>query len=103
MADLNPVKGSEQSGIRPVAILSGNALNDHMPVVIVAPFSSKVKKFKGNPIVLPTKSNGLKSTSELLLFQIKAIDKERLMKKVGSIDNDILIESIKTINDIFKY
>ena len=47
MADLNPTKGSEQAGIRPVVILSGNALNDHMPVVIVAPLSTKIKNYKG--------------------------------------------------------
>lgn len=80
-ADLKPTKGSEQARIRPVVILSGNALNDHMPVIFIAPLSTKVKRYKGNPVLTPTKTNGLKSDAEIILFQMKSIAKLRLKKK----------------------
>jgi mRNA interferase MazF len=44
-ADLNPVKGSEQAGFRPVVILSGNLLNENLPIVIVAPLTTKIKNY----------------------------------------------------------
>ncbi|HLT80083.1 MAG TPA: type II toxin-antitoxin system PemK/MazF family toxin, partial [Cyclobacteriaceae bacterium] len=59
-ANLNPSNGSEQAGFRPVVIVSGNLLNELLPVVIVMPLTTKVKRYKGNPILQPTKSNGLK-------------------------------------------
>ncbi|MDZ4707244.1 MAG: type II toxin-antitoxin system PemK/MazF family toxin [Saprospiraceae bacterium] len=102
-ADLNPTKGSEQAGVRPVIILSGNALNDHMPIVIVAPLSTKIKKYKGNPVLTPDKTNGLKSDTEIILFQIKAISKLRFQKKIGEIDVGVFNECVKTVNDLFKY
>lgn len=102
-ADLNPVKGSEQAGIRPVVILSGNALNDHMPIVIIAPLTSQVKNYKGNPILSPTKLNGLKSESEIILFQIKSVSKMRFKKKIGEINSTVFNECIKTMNDLMKY
>ncbi len=103
MADLNPTKGSEQTGIRPVVILSGNALNDHMPVVIVAPLSTKIKNYKGHPILTPDNMNGLKSRSEIILFQIKSISKLRLHKKIGEIPVMAYDLCVKTLNDLFKY
>lgn len=102
-ADLNPAKGSEQAGFRPVVILSGNLLNSHLPVVIAAPLTTKVKHYKGNPVLLPTTVNGLKATSELLIFHIRSISKDRLVKKLGQIEKSNLAQAIKTLNDILKY
>ena len=103
MADLNPTIGSEQSGIWPVVILSGNALNDHMPIVIVAPLSSKIKNYKGHPVLSPDKSNGLEAPSEILLFQIKSISKIRLQQKLGEISEMTFKSCLVTINDLLKY
>lgn len=52
-ANLNPSKGSEQAGFRPVVILSGNLLNQHLPVVITAPLTTRIKNYKGNPVLKP--------------------------------------------------
>ncbi len=101
--NLNPSKGSEQVGLRPVVILSGNLLNQLMNIVIIAPLTTKVKKYKGNPVLPPLKSNGLKSTSELLMFHIRSVPKDRLVNKLGTIDPAQLEQSIKTLNDILKY
>ncbi len=102
-ADLNPSKGSEQSGLRPVVILSGNLLNQHLNIVIAVPLTTKVKKYKGNPILVPSKTNGLKSESEMLVFHIRSISKDRLVNKVGTIDRNELERAIKTLNDILRF
>ena len=102
-ANLNPAKGSEQAGFRPIVILSGNLLNRHLPVVIAAPLTTKIKKYKGNPVLKPTQKNGLKSESELLVFHIRSISKDRLFKKYGNINPSDLELAIKTLNDLLKY
>ncbi|MDV3310430.1 MAG: type II toxin-antitoxin system PemK/MazF family toxin [Cyclobacteriaceae bacterium] len=102
-ANLNPSKGSEQAGFRPVVIVSGNLLNELLPVVIVMPLTTKIKKYKGNPILQPTKSNGLKDVSEMLVFHIRSISKDRLVERIGNIETEELQHSIRTLNDILKY
>jgi mRNA interferase MazF len=102
-ADLNPVKGSEQAGSRPVVIISGNLLNEHLGVVIVVPLTTKIKNYKGNPVLQPSKTNGLKSESEMLIFHIRSISKDRLTKRQGKIEKEELALTMKTLNDILKY
>lgn len=102
-ADLNPTKGSEQAGTRPVVIVSGNLMNQYLNVVIAVPLTTKIKKYKGNPILNPTKVNGLKSESEMLVFHIRSMSKDRLIKKMGSVEPDQLDRTLKTLNDILKY
>lgn len=102
-ADLKPTKGSEQSGLRPVVVISGNLLNQHLSVIIVVPLTTKIKNYKGNPILLPTKTNGIKATSEMLIFHIRSVSKERLVRKTGTIEPEELRRSVKTLNDILKY
>lgn len=84
-ADLNPVKGSEQQGFRPVVIISGNVLNTYLPVVIACPLSTKIKNYKGNIILKPDKENGLEYISEVMVFHIRSISKDRLVRKTGSV------------------
>ena len=102
-ANLNPTKGSEQAGFRPVVILSGNLLNQHLPIIIVAPLTTKVKNYKGNPVLNPDKDNGLKSESEVLVFHIRSVSKDRLVKKIGTMTKTQFELAIKTLNDILKY
>jgi mRNA interferase MazF len=102
-ANLNPSKGSEQAGLRPVVIISGNLLNQHLNVVIVTPLTSKVKRYKGNPILIPSVTNGLKNESEMLIFHIRSISKDRLVNKVGNIQTEELDRAKKTLNDILRY
>ena len=102
-ANLDPTKGSEQAGFRPVVILSGNLLNQHLPIVIVAPLTTKVKNYKGNPVLHPDKENGLKSISEVLVFHIRSVSRDRLMEKAGSIEKPELTLALKTLNDLLTY
>ncbi|MBN2175663.1 MAG: type II toxin-antitoxin system PemK/MazF family toxin [Bacteroidales bacterium] len=102
-ADLNPVKGSEQKGLRPVVIISGNILNQFLPIVIACPLTTKIKNYKGNLILEPDQINGLSDKSEVLTFHIRSISKERLTKKVGTITEEQLGIIKLTLNDILRY
>jgi mRNA interferase MazF len=102
-ADLRPSKGSEQAGFRRVVIVSGNLLNENMPVVIVMPLTSKIKNYKGNPVLIPSAANGLKVSSEVLVFHIRSISKNRLIEKLGVIEGHELLLTTKTLNDVLKY
>jgi mRNA interferase MazF len=92
-----------QAGLRPVVIMRGNLLNTHLNVVIVAPLTTKVKNYKGYPVLSPSKTNGLKNESELLVFHIRSVSKDKLINKVGAIDQVDIEKAIKTLNDILKY
>ncbi|PZX53347.1 type II toxin-antitoxin system PemK/MazF family toxin [Algoriphagus chordae] len=100
MSDLNPVIGSEQAGKRPVVILSGNLMNKFLQVVITAPLTSKIKNYQGNPILEPSQHNGLNTESELMVFHIRSISKNRLIMKIGEISNEELTQALATLKDI---
>lgn len=102
-ANLNPSKGNEQRGIRPVVIISGNAMNDHMGICIVCPLTSKVKKYAGCLVLEPDSENNLSQRSEILTFQIRTISKTRLINKIGTITAE-QIATIKTgLHEILTY
>lgn len=100
MADLEPVIGSEQGGTRPVIIISGPSMNTHYPVVFICPLTSKIKPYKGCPIIRPDKNNKLKVVSRATPFQMRTVAKSRLKKKIGAISEEQLNE-IKRGPDIY--
>jgi mRNA interferase MazF len=102
-ANLNPIKGQEQAGIRPVVIISGNLLNTHLNIVICCPLTTKIKNYKGNVVLKPTAKNKLKQASEILTFHIRSISKERLTKKVGEITVEEIHKLKITMNEIMDY
>lgn len=99
----DPIKGREQSGNRPTIIISGSAMNENLDVIIVCPLSSSIHNFKGHPIIDPSKENGLLQVSEVMVFQVRALSKERFKKKLGIVSKGVLQKTIKTLNDILKY
>jgi len=101
--DLNPIKGSEQAGGRPVVIISGNLLNKYLNVLIVCPLTSKIKNYKGNVILNPDTNNGLKKISEVLTFHIRSVSKESFVKRIGKVNKEQLEETISNLNDILRY
>lgn len=101
--DLNPVKGSEQAGYRPVVIISGNLLNTYLDVVITCPLTTKIKNYKGNLILKPDSSNGLEQTSEVLTFHVRSVSKKRLISKIGEISDSNLNEIKQCLNEILTY
>jgi mRNA interferase MazF len=84
--NLNPSKGSEQSGRRPVVILQNNTGNELAPTTIVAPLTTKsfAKEYPTN-VNLPKGTAALKSDSTILLSQVRTIDKTRLEEKIGNL------------------
>jgi len=87
-ADLNPVVGSEQGGIRPVLIIQNDIGNKHSPTIIVAAITSKAMKTTLPTHCLLNAQNGLDRDSVALLEQIRTIDKRRLKDYVGALDQD---------------
>ncbi len=99
----DPIQGSEQAGRRPAVIISGNLLNQYLKVVIVCPITTKVKNYKGNVVLQPDAVNGLYSPSEVLVFHVRSVSKDRLKKKLGSIDKQQLTEIKQGLDDILRY
>ena len=102
-ANLNPGKGSEQLGFRPVVIVSGNLLNEYLQIVITCPLTTKIKNYKGNVILEPDEINGLPEKSEIMTFHIRAVSKDRLVKKIGRITEKQLNELKIGLDDIMRY
>ena len=90
-ADLNPVVGSEQGGVRPVLIIQNDIGNKYSPTVIVAAITSKIDKAKlPTHIEISAVTTNLEKDSVILLEQIRTIDKKRLQRHVTHLDNDII-------------
>ena len=86
-ADLSPVVGSEQGGMRPVLIVQNDTGNRHSPTVIAAAITSQTGKAKlPTHIELQAQSVGLTRDSVILLEQIRTIDKSRLKERMGKLD-----------------
>lgn len=86
-ADLNPVRGREQGGRRPVLIIQNDIGNRHSPVTIVAAITSAVsERAYPTEVRLAAGLGGLPRESAVLLNQIKTIDKERLDQRLGQLD-----------------
>ena len=86
-ADLSPVVGSEQGGVRPVLIVQNNVGNRFSPTVIAAAITSQQSKAKlPTHIPLYAHSSGLAKDSVVLLEQVRTIDKRRLREKMGTVD-----------------
>ncbi len=90
-ADLNPVVGSEQGGVRPVLVIQNNIGNKYSPTVIVAAITSKIEKAKlPTHVEIPADKSNLNRDSVVLLEQIRTIDKKRLKRHVTHLNDNIL-------------
>ncbi len=92
-ADLSPVVGSEQGGTRPVLILQNDIGNQYSPTTIVAAITSQIAKAKlPTHVELPAGRAGLGKDSVILLEQIRTIDKSRLLEKVSSLQDELMLK-----------
>lgn len=92
-ADLSPVIGSEQGGVRPVLVLQNDVGNKYSPTVIVAAITSQINKAKlPTHIELDAQTYGLPKDSVVLLEQIRTIDKRRLQERIGSLNALVMSE-----------
>lgn len=90
-ADLSPVIGSEQGGIRPVLIIQNDIGNKYSPTVIIAAITSQINKAKlPTHVEISSEEYGLSRDSVVLLEQIRTIDKRRLKDKIGHISDELM-------------
>lgn len=98
-ADLRPVVGSEQGGIRPVLIIQNDIGNKHSPTVICAAITSKMNKAKlPTHIAIEATAYGIVRDSVILLEQLRTIDKRRLKDKICHLNK----EQLALVNDALK-
>ena len=101
-ADLSPVVGSEQGGIRPVLIVQNDVGNKYSPTVIAAAITSRTgKAHLPTHIEVFAEQNGLAKNSVILLEQIRTIDKKRLKEKMGHLKDETMEEVNKAIHISF--
>lgn len=95
-ANLDPVVGSEQGLTRPVLVVSQTALNDILPVVNVLPITSRKagRRIYPNEALLPAGTAGLTLESIVLCYQIRTLDKRRLGRMFGTLDDKTLRQAI---------
>ena len=94
-ADISPVVGSEQGGIRPVIIIQNDIGNRYSPTVIVAAITSQINKAKlPTHVEISSEEYGLNRDSVVLLEQIRTLDKKRLKEKIGHMTE----EDMKKVN-----
>ncbi len=91
MVNFNPGRGSEQKGVRPALIIQNNIGNQYAETTIVAAITTTIKKYPVT-VIIPRGKVGLKKTSIANLAQILTIDKQRLIKRLGSLDAEKMAE-----------
>lgn len=90
-ADLSPVIGSEQGGVRPVLVVQNDIGNRYSPTIIIVAITSQINKAKlPTHVEIKSSDYGLPKDSVLLLEQIRTIDKRRLEEKIGHVNEDIM-------------
>lgn len=90
-ADLSPVIGSEQGGVRPVLVIQNDVGNKYSPTIIISAITSQINKAKlPTHIEIIAQDYGLPKDSVVLLEQIRTIDKKRLREKIGRFDDNMM-------------
>jgi mRNA interferase MazF len=98
-ADLNPVRGREQAGLRPVVILSQDIFNERSGTVIAAAITSQPQR-AGFPLTIELKSVDLPKKSWIKISQVRTLSVERIGKVIGRASPDELIQVIDGLNEI---
>jgi mRNA interferase MazF len=92
-ADLSPVIGSEQGGVRPVLIVQNDIGNKYSPTVIAAAITSQINKAKmPTHIEITAREYGLARDSVILVEQVRTIDKRRLRERICRLDDDLMLK-----------
>lgn len=90
-ADLSPVVGSEQGGVRPVLVVQNDIGNKFSPTIIVAAITSQINKAKlPTHVEINAQEYGLQKDSVILLEQVRTIDKKRVREKIGHLDDKLM-------------
>jgi mRNA interferase MazF len=94
--------GHEQVGTRPALVVHDDSTNNTVSVVMIVPFTSNLKaqRFPHTILVQPTKENGLTVQSVLLVFQLRAIDKQRVTRQIGHLEDDLIEKVNQEMKDL---
>jgi mRNA interferase MazF len=103
LADLNPSRGSEQAGIRPVVIVQREAIDRFTQTIVIVPLTSNLRRLNiPGTFSIPAEEGGLTQESVALCYQIAVIDKQRLIRQIGNLSslyiqqlNEALIYTLK--------
>lgn len=88
---LDPVEGSEQAGTRPALVLSPDVINEHCPVILIAPLTSrKVDRVYPFEALIQPPEGGLRRRSKALLMHLRSIDKRRVAGRCGAVGEDAI-------------
>jgi mRNA interferase MazF len=98
-ADLNPVRGHEQAGTRPVLILSHDIFNEKSGTVIAMALTSQPQK-AGFPLTITIENKELKKPSWLKISQIRTLSTERIGKRIAKVESEIVDQAIEGLNEI---
>lgn len=98
-ADLNPTRGSEQAGLRPVLIISADVFNERSGTVIAMAITSQPQR-AGFPLTLELSASGLPKKSWVKISQVRTLSVERIGKKLAQADPEELAEMIEGLNEI---
>jgi len=102
-AALDPVRGNEQIGNRPVVVISGNVMNSSLGICIICPLTTTIKNLTSRVLLKKDNINNLRADSDILIFHVRTIAKERLSRMVGEITNAQLEQVIGGLNDMLRY
>lgn len=91
-AELDPIRGSEQAGTRPVLIVSNEAINESLPIVTVLPLTTRRegRRVYSTEVLLPSRKAGQPQESIVLVHQIRTLSKDRLRRSYGWLEDEVL-------------
>lgn len=92
LVNFDPTVGAEARKTRPAVVVSNNINNAHSPIVSIAPISSTITRVYSFEVEVPAGKGGLKTRSKIMVNQTRAVDKLRLLKKLGHLPEQIMAE-----------
>ena len=101
-ARLDPIEGSEQSGTRPILIISGNSWNRNSKLIIACSLTTSIRHREGCIIIEKNSTNNLKEDSEILVFQVRSLSKSRLLNFIGLISQTEIDAVIFQLNEFLE-
>ncbi len=104
LVEIPAVGGHEQAGVRPAVIVQSEKRINELPTVSIVPLTTKIKAitFPFTFLIEPDQSNNLSSSSAALVFQLRAIDKRRLKRKIGKLEKRIMLRIRQVLKEIME-
>ena len=90
LVNFDPTVGAEARKTRPAVVVSNDINNAHSPIVSIAPITSNVTRVYSFEVEVPAKTGGLQTRSKVMVNQTRAVDKARLLKKLGDLPTEIM-------------